>query len=367
MVNSYKKNRGQILVLVAISLVVLLGFAALAIDIGYFYHTKNQLQGAADAAALAGAVKLDGTNDPIQPDARHEAITYAELNSASGSPVHLSNDDSNVLAKDNGINDITVGSWAANTYTAGGTPVNAVQVRARSTNKDAAGFPRIFGKIFDTTKQEIQPEAIAARPARSSTFFYFCDIACSSTTSLPRILSTDTSAPFENQFAWTSLTDPVTNASDLSAYICAESPFVDNCKIPLYSTTGTAASVLRDLEARMYDPTYESNMKDIIGGKIYGWWVIVPVISPCPPGKQPAPQPVTQYANIHIKAICSSSASSPACGQQKLPYNHKDDGPPVDVCKPYTPPNDIIIIDQIQCYSCGDPNPPPGYKSVLVK
>ena len=44
--------------LAAIGLLTLLGFAALAIDVGYLFVVRNELQNAADAAALAGAGKL---------------------------------------------------------------------------------------------------------------------------------------------------------------------------------------------------------------------------------------------------------------------------------------------------------------------
>lgn len=49
---------GGVLVLVAISLTVLLGIAALAIDTGNFRAHRRQLQSAADAGALAGAAQL---------------------------------------------------------------------------------------------------------------------------------------------------------------------------------------------------------------------------------------------------------------------------------------------------------------------
>jgi Flp pilus assembly protein TadG len=51
-------QRGVVLPLVALLMVVLLGFAAFAVDMGYLYVVKNELQNAADAAALAGASVL---------------------------------------------------------------------------------------------------------------------------------------------------------------------------------------------------------------------------------------------------------------------------------------------------------------------
>ena len=49
---------GQILILASIAMVVLLGFAALAVDMGYLYSTRRRMQTAADAAAVAGATAL---------------------------------------------------------------------------------------------------------------------------------------------------------------------------------------------------------------------------------------------------------------------------------------------------------------------
>lgn len=50
---------GQALVLISLSLVVLLGFGALAIDIGLLYSTKRHMQTAADAGAVAAADSLN--------------------------------------------------------------------------------------------------------------------------------------------------------------------------------------------------------------------------------------------------------------------------------------------------------------------
>ena len=49
---------GQVIVMFAVCLVMVLGAAALVIDVGYAYYVKRQLQASADAAALAGAQSL---------------------------------------------------------------------------------------------------------------------------------------------------------------------------------------------------------------------------------------------------------------------------------------------------------------------
>jgi hypothetical protein len=53
-----REERGQGLVLAALAMVVVMGFAAMAVDVGSFMHDRRQLQNAADAAALAGAAGL---------------------------------------------------------------------------------------------------------------------------------------------------------------------------------------------------------------------------------------------------------------------------------------------------------------------
>jgi hypothetical protein len=50
-----RSDKGQVLVLVALAIFVLLAFAALGIDVGFMYSVRHELQRSADAGALAGA------------------------------------------------------------------------------------------------------------------------------------------------------------------------------------------------------------------------------------------------------------------------------------------------------------------------
>ena len=52
------REAGQSLVLVGVGMVVLIGVLGLAIDVGYYRYVRRELQTAADAAALAGAMDL---------------------------------------------------------------------------------------------------------------------------------------------------------------------------------------------------------------------------------------------------------------------------------------------------------------------
>ena len=70
--------RGQVLVIFALFLVVLLGFTGIAIDIGRQNAEQRHIQTAADAAALAACRALiDGASDGA---AATEARTVADIN-----------------------------------------------------------------------------------------------------------------------------------------------------------------------------------------------------------------------------------------------------------------------------------------------
>ena len=98
-------ERGQVLVLVALVLVVLLGFAALAVDVGYMYTVYQELQRCADAGALAGASILRQDNVvtwsspppsiPPRWDRANSALQYYAVNNmvsaAPPSPVNVDN------------------------------------------------------------------------------------------------------------------------------------------------------------------------------------------------------------------------------------------------------------------------------------
>lgn len=74
----FKNEKGAVAVIVAISLTVLLGITALAVDYGKLASTKQSLQNAVDAAALAGAQDLGtGKSSTVVHD---RLVEYCSLN-----------------------------------------------------------------------------------------------------------------------------------------------------------------------------------------------------------------------------------------------------------------------------------------------
>jgi hypothetical protein len=89
------RNRGQILVLFTISLVVLIGMAALGVDVGYMYSVRHDLQRCADAGALAGASYFKETGywssvagDPQMAIAEARARAFATSDNVITSPLN---------------------------------------------------------------------------------------------------------------------------------------------------------------------------------------------------------------------------------------------------------------------------------------
>ncbi len=80
--NFISDQQGAALVLVALSIVALIGFTALAVDGGYLYFRHTRLQDISDAIAIAAGIEVVNTNgnDKVKKDASFQkAIEYAVL------------------------------------------------------------------------------------------------------------------------------------------------------------------------------------------------------------------------------------------------------------------------------------------------
>lgn len=91
-----RSQEGSVLVLVAFSLVVLLGMTALAIDLGMLFTGRSEAQRAADAGAHAGAgVFLIAPGDEAL--AREQARTLAESNPVRRGTLEVRDEDIDVI------------------------------------------------------------------------------------------------------------------------------------------------------------------------------------------------------------------------------------------------------------------------------
>jgi Flp pilus assembly protein TadG len=177
-------NRGIAVIYIALLLIALLAFVGLAVDIGYMYVAKTQLQNAADAAALAGAAKLTGGIDSstsafYEGEARQEAWKFACKNKAAKQAVYVqtnSSVDCNAPPSATELNaasnidtgDIIVGNWneTSSVFTRAtgstGLSINAMLVKARRTDDSPGGKVSIFfGRVINHPTMAASASAIA--------------------------------------------------------------------------------------------------------------------------------------------------------------------------------------------------------------
>src|SRR5262245_60047807 len=153
-------QQGMTLVVVAIALVMLLGIAALAIDLTSLYVARDEVQRTADAAALAGAGKFAepggylaaGATDvasqsAAQTVARQQAIAVAGQNIVAGGAA--------VLAPANVSFSFT-------------TPRNP-RVTVTLTKAAPTFFARIFGITSVNVGATATAEAVGGSPATTKT------------------------------------------------------------------------------------------------------------------------------------------------------------------------------------------------------
>ncbi len=86
-----RNERGAVLVLMAFALVVFLGIAALAIDLGLLFVARGEAQRAADAAAHAGAGFFQLNRN--EAATRDFVVEFASNNSVRGIPVEVDRDE----------------------------------------------------------------------------------------------------------------------------------------------------------------------------------------------------------------------------------------------------------------------------------
>lgn len=131
-----RREGGQALVMVVLFLFVLLGMAAMVIDVGYAFYAQRSLQAQVDAAALAGAQELP---DP----SKAEAVAYEYSGQAGGKNERENVRDVTVQVRTrcltripgcDPVNAVVVEERASvNTLFAGVLGINTFNIRARST------------------------------------------------------------------------------------------------------------------------------------------------------------------------------------------------------------------------------------------
>jgi Flp pilus assembly protein TadG len=211
MVRRRKNERGFALVMVAISATTLLGFLALAIDLGRLAFTANEVQTVADVAATAGATYLMAGQDPTT--ARSQVRTVVAQNRVAGVAASIPQDS-----------DIQVGQYApqTNTFTNGASPYNAVRATPSATITNQ--FMGMFGASYQTSTVTKTATAGFSGLGQAAPTLPLVIKDCSfpslqacfgDSSCLPRL----TLQPDGGQNScWSSLTDPSSNKPNVEQY-----------------------------------------------------------------------------------------------------------------------------------------------------
>lgn len=151
------RERGQVLILVAFSMIVLLGIGALVVDLGLSWMLRRHEQNAADPGAIAAARYIEEGATPGTWQKMHRAACfYAQQNG-----FFTSDNDTCDVARDEGALEVNwppVGPSAGNFA---GRP-EMVQVIIR------AEHPSFFGRIFGRTTAQVATGAVASRESQSA-------------------------------------------------------------------------------------------------------------------------------------------------------------------------------------------------------
>jgi Flp pilus assembly protein TadG len=138
-------------------LVVLLGFAALAIDMTYLRLTRLQAQNAADAGAHAALVELRRSRD--ESIARVRAVSVVNMNVVAGEAAEV-----------DPVRDVVFGGWdfGAKFFDPTADFVNAVQVTVRRDADSPGGaVPLMIAKVFGTDAADAKSTGASVGALRS--------------------------------------------------------------------------------------------------------------------------------------------------------------------------------------------------------
>ncbi|MDC0663761.1 TadG family pilus assembly protein [Marinobacter sp. SS21] len=160
------RQRGVSLILVSISLLMLLAFAALAVDGGNLYVAKNELHNAADAGALAGASELylnDGS--AVNPGADATAQQVAMANASQGDAVEVASVrrghwsfTTRTFTPNDSLEPVDLFSSSAAELDLNTDFINAVEV---VTQRETTPVEAFFGTVLGFDHYDVSARAVA--------------------------------------------------------------------------------------------------------------------------------------------------------------------------------------------------------------
>ena len=298
--SKFGNQRGVTLVYVAICIFMILALAALAIDIGHLVVTKNELQNAADAGALAGARYLyNDAGTLVNTGCNAIALAAATANKSDNIVVNVAASDvqrghwsftTRTFTPNNATAPVELWDVSWQTLDTNTDFINAVQVTAwRSNPTVSSWFAKIFGYpgfLQSATAVAYIGFAGSLRPEDSDQPIAICsqslkvnpndEYRCN----IGRMLNSGSNDATHNTAGWTNFTQPcdTASASDMRALVCADgNPGMLTYGQGIGTTGGVQDTILRDL-AQCWNQQADTNGD---GQADTFWPMMLPVVD-CP-------------------------------------------------------------------------------------
>ena len=303
--STLNNQQGISAVIVAVCLVMLLGFIALAIDTSHLVVARNELQNAADAGALAGAAELytdDGKS--VNTNANQIGFDSAVANFSEQSPVEVNWTGGNAgdvqrghwsfglgsLTRGFTPNDSTapVALWGVSTEELDENPnfINAVRVRSRRQNIPIASlFARIFGyDSFDGFAEAVAYIGFAGtlKTATANAPIAICQQAIEKCDSTGKCWYECSEGRFINDAAgkldgetgmWTNMTQDFDNSASSPADLCSSGTNASEVK-PLVDCPAILSGSGVDHKSLQFGMSMEVNngQMDSVFNAFYNCW-----------------------------------------------------------------------------------------------
>jgi Flp pilus assembly protein TadG len=295
----FEDQRGASSIMVAVSLVVIIGMGAMAVDLGYVMSTRSEVQKAADASALAAASHLvqlyneQGTNltaAEMTSAAVEAANQWSQNNTASNTNLTVASDD------------VVVGVWdpTNKTFTAGGSAdeINAVKVTVRRDSTTNGPIQLFFGSVVGVSTVDVSSGAVS--------WFGSVGSVGEGVVTLPLVVSQEAyvrgddiltfHADGEDNSGWSTFFEMGGGSSLVQSYITGETP------IP---------SVKIGDELRIYNGNMSNNIFKYMKNKVQEnngeWRVVLPIVEG---DKFIQTMKVVGFATLVITAVNPAPAKS---------------------------------------------------------
>jgi Flp pilus assembly protein TadG len=280
---------GSVALFVGIAIFVLLGAAALGLDIAHMVMVKSQLQKAADAGALAGARGLWPLVLPAIDPATTRTPNCTAGADAAKVTAHNNQVDGRNLAYDSEIT-VEVGLWdfTARNFTPGCTSnSNAVRVKTRRD-----GVVMLFAKIFGISTANIAGSAIGVMGPASAV----------GTGTLPIAVDSHYTDP------WTNIVIRMTPDNTDNAGWFVKYPDSANANtLKDYINKGTCPSLqigdIINLQNGADASVMEAIKNDLANGPID---CLLPVVDTCKFGQD---EPIVDFASVRITKVVSTGGN----------------------------------------------------------